>query len=223
MEAHKQIKEYFLELEAIFNSFFGIPKNIVLPFQNEKHEWLNYFYTSPLFRHIHLEFYKTEKICVLHANIFSDPKIDLPTLGFDMIALGNKITGLFFDYTPTFTTFAKLDYDLVKIGEKYKSQKRQLPEWADFFSKNFYCVGPLAEELPSIIHDIKESINNTYFSICKDENLKYNLRIKKQNAYCEGQKKNDKTYKALAVEIGNKEAKRFLNKYLFPEIKVKNA
>lgn len=219
MESHNLIKSYFLELESIFNQIFGQPKNEKLSFQKEEHEWLNYFYSNTLFRHIHLEYYKTDKICVLHVNTFPEPRVDLPILGFDMIALGNKITGLFFDYTPTFTTFSKLDYDLDNLKVKYKSEKRQLPEWADFFSKNFYCVGPLVEELPLIIEDIKSSINNNYLQICKDEILKLNLRIKKQNIYCQGQKKNDKTLKALAVEIGEKNAKKFLSKYLFPEIK----
>lgn len=219
MEAHNQIKNYFLELESIFNQAFGVPKDEKLTFQKEEHEWLNFFYSNPLFRHIHLEFYKTDKICVLHANAFPDPKIDIPILGFDMIALGNKITGLFFDYTPTFTTFSKLDYDLDNLKTKFKSQKRQLPEWADFFSKNFYCVDPLVEELPQIIQVIKDSLTNSYVQIFKDEFLKYSLRIKKQNTYCEGQKKNDKTFKALSAEIGSKNAKKFLNKYLFPEIK----
>jgi hypothetical protein len=219
METHNQIKTYFLELSESFNKLFGEPKNEKLPFQKETHEWVNLFYKTPLFRHAHLEFYKTDKICVLHVNTFSDPRTDIPILGLDIIALGDKITGLFFDYTPTFVTQSKLEYDLDALHVKYKSEKRQLPEWADFFSNKFYCVSPLVEELPSILQDIKNSIEGTYFNICKDELLKYNLKIKKQNTYCQGQKKNDKTFKALAVEIGEKDAKKFLNKYLFPEIK----
>lgn len=217
METHNKIKDYFLELSKKFNDVFGKPLDEKLPFQTETHEWLNYFYNSPLFRHIHLEFYKTEKICVLHANTFPDPKVDLPILGFDLIALGNKITGLFFDYTPTFVSYSKLDYDLDKLHTTYKSNKRQLPEWANFFSKNFYCVEPNPEELTNIIQDIKNSLEN-YFTLYKDELLRYNLRIEKQNTYCQGQKKNDKTLKALAVEIGDKNAHNFLNNYLFPEI-----
>jgi len=218
MESHSKIKEYFLELAETFKSVFGEPKNQRLPFQKDSHEWLNYFYQSPLFRHIHLEYYKTEKICVLHANTFSDPRVDIPILGLDIIALGDKITGLFFDYTPTFAAYSKLDYDLDRLHTTYKSEKRQLPDWANFFSNKFYCVGPLPEELPNIMQDINQSLSN-YFEIYKDELLRYNLKIKKQNTYCEGQKKNDKTFKALAVEIGEKDAKKFLNKYLFPEIK----
>jgi len=218
MEAHQQIKKYFLEFADIFNENLGEFENKRLPFQKEEHEWLNYFYKSSILRHIHLEFYKTNKICVLHINIFPDSKIDMPILGFDMIALGNKITGLFFDYTPTFTSFSKLDYDLDYLKCNFKSEKRELPEWANFFSKNFYCVEPLPNELNDIISNIKNSIKK-YFEIYKDEILKLKLRTEKQNNYCEGQKRNEKTFKALAVEVGNKNAKMFLKKYLFPKIK----
>lgn len=218
MDSHKQIKNYFTELTSLFNIAFGSPQDVKLPFQKQGHEWLNYFYESSLYRHIHLEFYKTDKICVLHANTFPDPRVDLPILGFDLIALGNKITGLFFDYTPTFATYSKLEYDLDQLHTKYKSEKRQLPEWANFFSNKFYCVSPLSDELDNILQSIKQSINN-YFEMYKDELLRYNLRIKKQNSYCEGQKKNDKTFKALAVEIGEENSLLFLNNYLFPEIK----
>jgi hypothetical protein len=218
MDAHSLIKEYFHQIAKEFDENFSSLSSKKLPFQKDTHEWLNFFYQSPLFRHIHLEYYKTDKICVLHANTFPVPLADIPILGFDMIALGNKISGLFFDYTPTFATYSKLEYDLDKLHTTYNSEKRQLPEWANFFSNKFYCVGPLPEELPNILNDIKQSFNN-YFEIYKDELLRYNLKIKKQNTYCIGQKKNDKTFKALAAEIGGKDAKKFLNKYLFPEIK----
>lgn len=217
METHQQIKECFLNISDIFKEYLNEPENKKLLFQKDTHEWLNYFYSSPILRHTHLEFYKTEKICVLHINVFPDSKIDMPILGFDMIALGNKITGLFFDYTPTFTSFSKLDYDLDYLKSNFKSKKRELPDWANFFSKNFYCIEPISEELDSILQNIKNSIKK-YFEVHRDEILKLQLRIKKQNEYCAGQKKNDKTYKALAVEIGEKNAKEFLNRYLFPEI-----
>lgn len=218
MKTHEEIKKFFIEITECFSKIFGKPENKKLPFQVKEHEWLNYFYSSPLFRHIHLEYYKTNKICVMHVNTFADPRVDLPILGFDMIALGDKITGLFFDYTPTFTTFAKFEYDLDRISLKYKSEKRSLPEWANFFSSRFYCVSPISAELPNMLQDIKSSIVG-YLELCRDEGLKCSLRTDKQNAYCVGQKKNDKTSKALAAEIGEKNAKQFLNKYLFPEIK----
>ena len=219
MTAHIELKKHFNELAFLFEAALTKPDSKKLPFQKDIHEWLNYFYSSSILRHCHLEYYKTDKICVLHANIFPTPSIDIPILGFDMIALGNKITGLFFDYTPTLTTFARLEYDLDKLDTAYtKSTKRQLPKWADFFSNKFYCIEPSLEELPLILNDIKQSIKK-YFDLYNSELARYNLRIKKQNEYCEGQKKNDKTKKALAAEIGTINTEKFLNEYLFPEIR----
>ena len=160
MHSHTQLNNYFNELSLLFLEYFGSPKSKKLPFQKDIHTWLNYFYKSPAFRHIHLEYYKTDKICVLHSNVFPDPLVDVPIMGFDLIAIGNKITGLFFDFTPTVTTSAMLENSLKNIGNRYKSEKRKLPEWATFFSDNFYCVAPLESEMDSIFKDILRYIKN---------------------------------------------------------------
>jgi hypothetical protein len=47
---------------------------------------------------------------------------------------------------------------------------------------------------------------------------RYKANIAKQNTYCIGQKKNDKTFKALVAEVGEETAKNFLHNYMFPEI-----
>jgi hypothetical protein len=217
METHQIIKNYFSELSNIFESYFDEPVNTILPFQKNTHDWLNYFYQSPLFRHIHLEYYKTDKICVLHINTFPDPRIDIPILGFDMIAIGNKITGLFFDFTPLLTTYKNLQQNLIFLKQNIKSPTRELPDWADFFSEDFICITPLEEELPIILNSIKDSILD-YLQSVTIAKAKYNTNITLQNKYCQGQKKNDKTSKALAIEIGEENSQLFLNKYLFPEI-----
>lgn len=217
MQSHLLIKNYFNQIANIFDNTFEKSENTKLPFQKKTHEWLNYFYYSPLFRHIHLEYYKTDKICVLHVNTFPDPKIDIPILGFDMIALGDKITGLFFDFTPLLTTYKNLQEDLTILKQTIKSPERKLPEWADFFSKDFICITPLEEELPTILDAIKDYILD-YLQTVAIAKAKYYTNIALQNKYCQGQKKNNKTSKALAVEIGEENAREFLENYLFPEI-----
>lgn len=217
METHQIIENFFLKISNIFENYFDGTGNSILPFQKNTHNWLNYFYQSPLFRHIHLEYYKTDKICVLHINTFPDPRIDIPILGFDMIAIGNKITGLFFDFTPILTTYKNLQQDLIFLKQSIKSPKRELPEWANFFSNDFICVTPLEEELPIILDFIKDNILD-YLQTITVFKAKYNTNIDLQNKYCQGQKKNNKTLKALTAEIGEKDATLFLNQYLFPEI-----
>ncbi len=215
MNSHILIQDYFNELSLIFKEEFGDPSSDRLPFQKDTHEWLNYFYNSKIFRHIHLEYYKTDKLCVLHSNIFPHPLVDMPIMGFDMIAIGQKITGLFFDFTPTVSTSSILEHSLKKLKGRYNSIQRKLPEWATFFSNDFYCVTPDASELTNILTDIKKYIvHYLYMGRGLREEYEYNIHI--QNGYCKGQQKNDKTCKALAAEIGETDATIFMQKYLFP-------
>jgi len=217
METHNKIKRYFFEINEVFEQVFGAYEDKKISFQKSTHDWLNYFYKSPLFRHIHLEYYKTDKICVLHINTFPDPRVDIPILGFDMIAIGNKITGLFFDFTPLLTTYKNLQHNLIFLKQNIKSPKRELPLWADFFSNDFICITPLEEELPIILESVKDSVLD-YLQSASITKAKYNTNIELQNKYCQGQKKNDKTSKALTAEVGEENSQIFLNKYLFPEI-----
>jgi len=218
MNSQEQIKEYFDKLSETLGKHFGPPANKELPFQKPEHEWLNYFYNSTAFRHIHLEYYKTNKICALHLTILPTPFFDYPILGFDMISLGDKITGLFFDITPTITEYKDLSQNLIHLNEKIKSVKRPLPEWADIFSKNFVCVAPDAQELPDIFNSVVSYIIG-YLAFSNLIINKYQQNIDVQNRYCQGQKKNEKTLKALTVEVGKENAQLFFDDYLFPEIK----
>lgn len=213
------IQEYFNELSILFKEYFGDPEAKVLPFQKDKHSWLNYFFKSPVYRHIHLEYYSTSKIRVLHSNIFPSPLVDLPIMGFDLIEIGGKITGLFFDFTPTVSIFHAMQHSLENLHSRYKSKKRALPEWATFFSDRFYCVTPEPNEMDKIFKDIKH-YTRQYLEFGRGKLEEYTFNIAIQNGYCKGQQKNDKTYKALSAEIGEKDAKTFLKKYLFPQIKV---
>lgn len=217
MDSHIQLQNYFNELSKIFRESFGDPRCEKLPFQKDVHEWLNYFYQSPVLRHVHLEYYRTKNICVLHSNIFSNPMIDLPIYGFDMIAIGEKITGMFFDFTPTLTSSAVLEHGLKNMKGRYKSEERKLPDWANFFSDHFYCISPIQNELDSIFKDVLHYTSH-YLMMCKDVEADYFYNINAQNEYCAGQKKNDKTFKALSAEIGEENAREFLQTYLFPEI-----
>ena len=218
MQSHLVIRDYFNQIADTLESYFNTPTSKTLPFQKPEHEWLNYFYNSNVFRHIHLEYYKTDKICALHLTVLPTPFFDYPILGFDIIALGDKITGLFFDITPTITDYKDLSQNLIYLNNNIKSQKRPLPEWANIFSKNFVCISPDVEELPYIINNVKAYIIGylSYSDLLLD---KYKKNVEVQNKYCQGQKKNEKTFKALIAEIGKENAQMFFNEYLFPEIK----
>jgi len=213
------LSQHFNELSILFKEYFGDPVAGRLPFQKDTHEWLNYFFKSPIFRHIHLEYYKTDKLCVLHSNIFPEPTVDLPIMGFDVIAFGGKISGLFFDYTPTVTISHALEHCLENLHSIYQSKKRPLPEWANFFSDKFYCVTPEPSEIEEILDYIRLCVQH-YLQFGKTKQVEHALNIATQNAYCIGQQKNVKTFKALSAEIGKDAAELFMKKYLFPAIDI---
>lgn len=217
MNSHTQIKNYFFKIVKIFEHYFGSHIDKKLPFQKPEHEWLNYYFESPIFRHIHLEYYKTDKICALHSTILPNPLIDFPIYGFDMIALGDKITGLFFDITPTITKYKDFENLLSVLKQNIKSPARPLPEWATFFSNNFICISPLEHELDSLIGTIK-NYTDSYLQNGYLVKEKYIKNIELQNKYCQGQKKNEKTFKALTAEVGKENAQIFFDEYLFPEL-----
>jgi hypothetical protein len=217
METHNQLKSYFNTLVTVFSSSLGSYEDAKLPFQREDHEWKNFFYSTSVTRHAHLEYYKTNRMCVLHANVFPNPLVELPILGFDAIALGDKITGIFFDFTPTSGSKVYVR-ELQDLKQTIKSPFRDLPEWANFFSDNFICVTPNPEEIESIFQKITMLVKQYVDSVVSYQ-IQQDQSIFIQNNYCIGQKKNDKTYKSLAAEIGEDNAKLFLNNFLFPEIK----
>ena len=209
-----QLRKYFDLVTQEFTCAFDYPDRPEL--DNPNSVWYNNVYKSPIFRHIHLQYYKTNKIGIVHANIFPNATVDFPILGVDFIEIGNKVSGFFFDVTPI-NANQIVQKSLFKFKNYITSPERKLPEWANFFGDNFICVTPKEEELELIfVNSI--TIIREYLNYANDYKDRYKLNIEKQNAYCIGQKKNEKTFKALAADVGEKNAKEFLNNFMFPEI-----
>jgi hypothetical protein len=209
-----KLRKYFDLVTQEFTSAFGYPDRPEL--DNPNGTWINNVYKSPVFRHIHLEYYHTKRIKVFHANIFPNATVDFPILGVDFIEIGGKITGFFFDVTPI-NANQIVQKSLIRLKNQITSSERKLPEWANFFGDNFICVTPNEEELDLLfINSI--TIIREYLNYANDYKERYKLNIEKQNAYCIGQKKNEKTFKALAADVGEENAKVFLNTFMFPEI-----
>lgn len=212
------LKSYFDKLSKVSDDFFGNPELNNDNIKTENQTWINYYYQNPLFRHIHLEYYCTKKIEVIHINHFPNPLTNLPIFGLDAIVLGNKITGFFMDFTPSVGKDPTLEALLISLKNSLvKSQDRKLPDWANFFSQNFICIAPHEEEVQQLFDD-SITVLNEYFKYVQAHVNTYKKNIAAQNKYCIGQKKNDKTLKALSVDIGEEKAKLFMENNLFPEI-----
>jgi hypothetical protein len=214
-----QLKNFYSKLATLFDKNFGSPELNLDNVKTETQEWINYYYSNPLYRHIHLEYYNAKKIEVVHVNHFPNPLTDLPIFGLDIIALNGKITGFFMDFTPTVYEHPSLDHLLLSFDNDLAlSKRRDLPEWADFFGSYFLCITPHIDEIDKVFENTLEVVD-TYLQYINVYYKKYQKNIKIQNSYCEGQKKNDKTFKALSIDIGVEKAKSFMENCLFPEIK----
>lgn len=212
------LDKYFDKLSRISDDFFGNPELNNDNIKTENQTWINYYYQNPLFRHIHLEYYWTKKIEVIHINHFPNPLVNLPIFGLDAIVLGNKITGFFMDFTPCVGRHPALDGLLISLRNSLPlSEDRKLPEWANFFSQNFICLVPNPNEVDKMFDD-SIYVLKEYLKYVKTHISIYKRNVEAQNKYCIGQKKNDKTLKALSVDIGEEKAKSFMENNLFPEI-----
>lgn len=187
-------------------------------------DWYNHIFISPSVRYGHLEYFKgsNDKIEVVHCVFYPSYFKALPLFGFDVISLGNKITGLFCDYTPApyhdmilQTTIAAVKKDLLHL-------QRDLPGWTEFFSPEFIAISPKDEYQKA--EDSCIGLFDLYIAYTKafDKNNKFlndkeiQEHIKGQNKYSLGQRKNSKTQKALSRYIGEEASIEFIENVLFP-------
>jgi phycocyanobilin:ferredoxin oxidoreductase len=192
---------------------------------NEDITWCNDFFINPSIRYGHLEYFKSNngKIEVLHCTFFPCYFKNLPIYGFDVIALNGIVTGIFCDFTTCIDENSHLSKNLKNIKEKYKEYERKLPEWADFFSKNFISISPKDLNKDELITDFVNLFKNYVEQVkWNNKNGLYLSRdqildsIDIQNLYSINQRKNDKTFKALSAYIGSDNAKDFIENVLFP-------
>lgn len=187
--------------------------------------WSNHIYMSPSIRYGHLEYFKAHnnKVEVVHCVFFPHYYKRLPIFGYDIIALGEKVTGVFCDYTPSPYDVPYLRTWIYDVYKRYESLSRKLPEWTEFFSKEFISVSP-GDQFENIANDCN-ALFQTYLASAYDSMLyqapvtREELRqsIDGQNRYAINQKKNTKTQKALAAYIGEEHSAKFINNILFPE------
>lgn len=217
-------------IEKIYEEYQKLAKqsfqNISLPseYKDSSFVWNNDIYLSPSIRYGHIEYFKEDKrIEILHCVFYPSYFKPIPIFGFDIIALGGKITGLFCDFTKSPFEIPSLKDKLKSLKQKYNDNIRPLPEWANFFSENFVCINPNGLDEKELIEDFSGIFR--YFigySNWEDYTQQYNkiedvkMSIESQNMYSINQRKNEKTSKALSAYIGEEKAKEFIENVLFP-------
>ena len=207
------------KIEKIFDDNF---ERYPIPEEINFDGWKDTYWKSDSIRKCHLKTIDnrdTQKLWLMHINIF--PKIDLntPILGFDIVAGQNKITGSFFDYSPVDNDPFIDDYNS-KVNDLEWNKPRELPEWAQaIFSKNMIAAGNIKteEEINQLTETCLDLIQYYVKNIGKyDKTGSYK---DKQNYYCKQQKLNPHLHKSiLAMGISEEDKDRYVNRVLFEEI-----
>ena len=213
-------------IEKIFDDHFEITDlNGKEFFEN----WKDTVWQSKYVRKCHLKTIdnrETQKLWLMHINIFPHEHLNFPILGFDIVAGPNKITGSFFDFSPVTDEKPEHPYmqymrDTVKDLEW--SKPRELPEWAtEIFSDSMIAAGNLRtqEEI--------EQLSSTCLHLVEYyvSNMKHNLyttnpiHIKEaHNKYCRNQKLNPHLHRSiLSMGISEEDKDKYVNEVLFQEI-----
>ena len=226
MEIWNPLIDLSKKIEELFDRHFErTDLNNINLFEN----WNDTIWSSNYVRKCHLKTIdnrNTQKLWLMHINIFPHDHLNFPILGFDIVAGPNKITGSFFDFSPVTDEephHPYLNYMQSKVKNLSWSKPRDLPDWAkEIFSKNMIAAGNLRTEeeinqLCNVCFDLIEYYvanmkNNLY--IANPLNIKAN-----HNKYCRNQKLNPHLHRSiLSMGISEEDKDKYVNEILFQEI-----
>lgn len=184
--------------------------------------WKDTYWKSDHIRKCHLKTIDnrdTQKLWLMHINIFPNETLNTPILGFDIVAGQSKITGSFFDYSPVHEhPYMEYFYDKVKDLEWNKP--RELPDWAKaIFSDHMIAVGNIRtdEEIIQLTETCLDLIQYYVKHLGQYDKVGDYKEI--QNRYCRNQKLNPHLHRSiLAMGISEEDKDRYVNKVLFEEI-----
>ena len=207
------------QIETIFDENFT---RYPIPEEVDFSGWKDTYWKSDHVRKCHLKTIdnrETQKLWLMHINIFPNVNLNTPILGFDIVAGQNKITGSFFDYSPV-DNHPFMDYYNSKVKDITWNKPRELPEWAQkIFSKNMIAAGNIRteEEIQQLTETCLDLIRYYVDNIGKYDS--FGDFKDKQNYYCSQQKLNPHLHKSiLAMGISEEDKDRYVNRVLFEEI-----
>jgi len=158
----------------------------------------------------HVEIFNRDRFMVVHCCVFPAYNDPSPIFGFDAIAGESKITGLFWDLSPTvqptvpFNTIAGL-------------VNRDRPEWGDIFSEHWVACRPTPEQLPEIGDAAVRCLAGYLQGLMRfDSGPQQESIVAAQDNYCMQQRKNEHTLRAIKNLLGDELAEQFVTTVLFP-------
>lgn len=188
--------------------------------------WINRVWTSENYRRAHVDVVdarETKGLWMMHCCVFPHIHNPAPIFGFDVIAGKNKITGCFYDFSPTADTNHPLcEWFRDEVNKLEWRKERPLPDWAQrIFSKSMVAAGNVSEETElTQIFEMAETGVKTYLDSVGETNHKVADSTFEQNYYAQNQKQNPHTPKVMvSLGLSEEDVRVFIQDCLFPEIR----
>jgi phycocyanobilin:ferredoxin oxidoreductase len=187
--------------------------------------WVNRVWSSESYRRAHVDVVDARDkkgLWMMHCCVFPHTHNPAPIFGFDVIAGKNKITGCFYDYSPTSDDVHPMtewfEHEVSKMAWR---KPRVLPEWAQrIFSPSMVAAGNVQDEheLDQIVAMARTGVDHYLATVGETNNTASNTSDR-QNYYAQNQKQNPHT-PAVMTSLGLKEedVRMFIQECLFPEI-----
>lgn len=174
--------------------------------------WENMRWFSSQFRLAHVERFRQPKFSVLHTVIFPHITDPSPIFGFDIIASDTKVTGVFFDRSPTISDWGPL------TDQSFGTQRHR-PEWGTIFSEHWIACRPSYTEAEQICALACETLADYIHRLGTTHSVKLHHIVQAQNQYSLQQRKNTHTTTVIKRLLGDARGDYFINEILFPVIK----
>lgn len=188
--------------------------------------WVNKVWLSSIYRRAHIDVVdarESKGLWMMHCCIFPHLHNPAPIFGFDVIAGKSKITGCFYDYSPSADReHPMLDWFADEAQKLEWNKTRKLPDWAErIFSSSMVAAGNISEEseLNQIYSVAKRGINH-YLGTVGETNRTAVSCLEAQNYYCQNQKQNPHTPRVMtSLGLNEEDVRIFIQDCLFPEIR----
>jgi phycocyanobilin:ferredoxin oxidoreductase len=188
--------------------------------------WINKVWTGKHYRRAHIDVVDARDsrgLWMMHCCVFPHLHNPAPIFGFDVIAGKNKITGCFYDFSPTADKDHPMCEWFAHEATKLEWRKeRELPEWAQrIFSKSMVAAGNVSDEteLSQIFEMAKSGVDHYLKTVAETNNTVSDTTFE-QNYYAQNQKQNPHTPKVMtSLGLNEDDVTAFIQECLFPEIR----
>jgi len=224
-----QVWDTLIEVEKYFESKFYANGSIIHEPGMERFNkpgWINKVWASSQYRRAHIDVVdarETRGLWMMHCCVFPHLHNPAPIFGFDVIAGKNKITGCFYDYSPSADPeHPMLDWFAEEAQKLQWNKTRKLPDWAErIFSPSMIAAGNVSDEteLAQIFEIAKKGVNHYLETVGETNNSVVNAKYN-QNYYAQNQKQNPHTPKVMvSLGLSEEDVQMFIQDCLFPELK----